>query len=183
VSHPSEPQPGATPPDAKEQTAVLDDWRWHVEGEFPSGQVPEQGYVHIGVFVAWAIGRGLLDAGWAARAGLVSQVIAIAERAAEPCALREATDGRLAKEMLSEEGAAFAAAYYAPEYGYASDWRHLFGREADRYDVPCDWATFDRFAPVVDGRYASWKKAGRPELMPLPGLLGILLRLVSSGRR
>ena len=85
--------------------------------------------------------------------------------------------------MLTAEGGAFAAAYYAPEYGYALDYRRIFGRAADNYDVTGDWAAFDRLAPLVDARYDRWIKAGRPELMPMTGPLGILLRLVRTRRR
>ena len=169
-------------PDFDEATATLDDWRWHVEGQFPAGQAPEQGYVHIGVFTAWLIGRGLLDAGWVAEAGLVTQVIDLAQRRVAPCALLEPTSGRLVRAMLGADGAAFSGAYYAPQYGYPSDWRHVFGRAADRYDVPGDWTTFDRIAPVIDGRYNNWTRGGRPELMPLPGPLGLVSRLLRPRR-
>jgi hypothetical protein len=86
------------------------------------------------------------------------------------------TDGRLASDMLTEEGAGFAGAYYAPEYGYARDWRKVFGRHADRYEIPDDWDTYDRIEPLVELRYQQWIDAGRPELMPLTGALSFLLR-------
>jgi hypothetical protein len=157
--------------------AEYDDWRWHIEGQFPHDQPPEQGYVHIGIYVAWLIGRGFIDPDWIARAGVSRAVAAVAERREAPCALRDMTDGRLASDMLAPEGRAFTGAYYAPEYGYAGDWRRAFGRRADRYDVPDGWETFDRIAPVLDWRYEAWIAAGKPELMPLPGLLGVLLRV------
>jgi hypothetical protein len=175
-----EPSPDDTVLDG--QAGTFDDWRWHVEGQFPTDQAPEQAYVHIGLFVAWLACRGLLDPGWVERAGLLDRTIALAERRSEPCALLEGTQGRLTRPMLSPEGAAFASAYYAPQYGYPSDWRRVFGRPADRYDVPGDWETYDRVAAVVDGRYAAWIKAGRPELMPLPGVLGTVARFLRPPR-
>jgi len=162
---------------------VLDDWRWHVEGQFPEGRAPEQGYVHIGAFVAWCLMHGLLSAEWAVDAGAADLITEVAERRASPCALLDASAGRLEKRMLAAEGWAFARAYYGPEYGYTSDWSRTFGRRADRYEVPGDWATLDRIAPVIDHRHASWIRGGRPELMPMPGLLGMLLRLVDRRRR
>jgi hypothetical protein len=165
------------------QEATLDDWRWHVEGAFPAGRAPEQGYAHIGLFVAWLAGHGLLDPDWVERAGLLDRTIALVERRADPCSLLDGTEGRLTREMLGAEGAAFAGAYYAPQYGYPSDWRQVFGRAADTYDIIGDWSAYDRIAPVVDGRFAAWAKAGRPELMPLPGVLGALSRILRPGRR
>ena len=163
---------------AEEQAlAEYDDWRWHVEGKFPKDQPPEQGYVHIGVFVTWLLDFGFVDSDWVARTGAEQVVSAVAERRGTPGSLRDVTEGRLVSEMLTPEGRAFTGAYYAPEYGYARDWRTVFGRRADRYDVPDAWETYDRIAPLLDRRHEAWIAAGKPELMPLPGLPGVLLRL------
>ena len=162
---------------------VLDDWRWHVEGQFPEGRAPEQGYVHIGVFVAWLIEHDMLDPEWAARSGLEAAIESIRGRSDSPCALRDRTEGRLTGEMLTAEGKGFAGAYYAPEYGYAADWHRAFGRRADRYAVPDSWATHDWIAPRIDRRYREWVEAGRPELMPMPRLLSALMKLVRPRAR
>lgn len=61
--------------------------------------------------------------------------------------------------MPSAEGVAFTSAYYAPEYGCTRDWRGIFGRWADRYDVPDGWETFDRIAPLIYRRHAEWVAA------------------------
>jgi hypothetical protein len=148
-----------------------DDWKLHVQGDFPKDQLPEQGYVHIGLYVAWLIQRDLMDPEWIARSGVRRVAEAIRQRRETACALRDMTAGRLASDMLSADGAAFTGAYYAPEYGYPRDYRRLFGRRADRYDVPDDWETYDRLAPLLDRRYAEWIAAGKPELMPLPSLI------------
>ena len=173
-------QPLATqePTPAEEPAlAEFDDWRWHVEGRFPKDAPPEQGYVHIGVFVTWLNSRGLLDPDWIARTKVERTISAMTERRAKPSGLRS-TEGRLTSEMLMPEGRAFSGAYYAPEYGYARDWRVVFGRRADLYDVPDAWETYDRIAPLLDRRYDAWIAGGRPELMPVPGLIGVLTRLV-----
>ena len=146
-------------------------WQWHIEGAFPKDQLPEQGYVHIGIYLAWLIHHDMVDQGWVARAGVGRAVAAIAARDETPCALRDLTDGRLASDMLTNDGAQFTAAYYAPEYGYPRDWRWILGRRADRYDVPDGWETYDRIAPLIERRHAAWVARGRPELMPMPSLL------------
>jgi len=151
-------------------------WRWHTEGEFPHDQPAEQGYVHIGMYLVWLIDVDMVDAGWAGTDGVAQGVASIRERAGSPCALRDVTDGRLASDMLSTEGQAFTGAYYAPEYGYVRDWNRVFGRAAAHYAVPGDWPTYDRIGPVIERRYHEWVAAGRPELMPMPRLLDILLR-------
>jgi hypothetical protein len=162
-----------------DEDAVLeyDRWTWHTEGAFPKDQPPGQGYVHIGVFVAWLVERDMLDPDWVAKSGLETAVSSIRERGDTPCALRDMTEGRLTGEMLTPEGRGFTGAYYAPEYGYPTDWRRAFGRRADRYAVPDSWATYDWIAPRIDRRHREWVGAGRPELMPMPRLLAALMRL------
>lgn len=157
-------------------------WRWHTEGAFPKDQLPEQGYVHIGMFLVWLIDLDMLDPDWVAKSGVSRGVSAIRDRDGSPCGLRDMTDGRFASAMLSAEGQAFASAYYAPEFGYTRDWSRVFGRQASHYAVPDEWPTYDRIGPVIERRYQEWIGAGRPELMPMPGLLGALLRLVPKGR-
>jgi hypothetical protein len=155
-----------------------DAWSWHTEGSFPKDQPPEQGYVHIGVFVAWLASHDLLDGDWVARSAAEIALASVRDRRSNVCALRDLTDGRLASDMLTPEGQGFTGAYYAPEYGYARDWRKVFGRRADRYEIPDDWQTYDRIEPLVELRYHEWIDAGRPELTPLPRLLNLILRFV-----
>jgi hypothetical protein len=170
--HSAEPAEEAEGPEILE----YDVWKWHTQGRFPADQPAEQGYVHMGIFIAWLVFHDMLDAEWVAGAGVKDAVTAIHDRRGTVAALRDVTDGRLASDMLTEEGAGFTGAYYAPEYGYASDWRRVFGRGADRYQVPGDWDTYDRIEPLVELRYQQGIEAGRPELMPLTGPLSVLLR-------
>jgi hypothetical protein len=170
-------------PAEESPTGEYDVWSWHTEGQFPTDQPPEHGYVHIGMYLVWLIDVGMLDSDWATRAGVGAVVERIRQRSVDPCALRDKTDGRLSADMLTDEGDAFTAAYYAPEYGYTSDWNRAFGRLASRYAVPDDWASYDRIGPVIEHRFDEWVKAGRPDLMPMPRLLGALLRLATRGRR
>lgn len=165
------------PPGQDTSEIEYDLWRWHTEGDFPKDQPPEQGYVHIGMFLVWLIDMNLLDQDWA-QGGVVSSAIeSIRERKGSACALRDLTDGRLAGDMLGDEGQAFTGAYYAPEYGYVRDWNRVFGRSAARYAVPDEWETYDRIGPVIERRYHEWIAAGRPELMPMPRILNLLMRL------
>ena len=167
----------------KRSVLEFDDWHWHTEGAFPKGQAPEQGYVHIGMFLAWLIEHDMLGPKWVARTGTQPEIASIREAAVSPCALRDKTGGRLSSDMMTLEGASFAGAYYAPQYGYTADWRWVFGKPADKYAVPESWETYERIAVVIDMRYKSWVKSGKPELMNMPGLLGSLLTLWRSLRR
>ena len=180
-----QPDEPTTEESTTEESSVIeyDLWRWHTEGAFPKDQLPEQGYVHIGMFLVWLIDLDMLDPEWVAKSGATRAVEAIRERDGSACALRDMTEGRLASDMLTEEGQAFTGAYYAPEYGYTRDWNRVFGRRAGRYAVPDEWATYDRIGPLIERRYQEWVSAERPELMPMPGLLDALLRFVTPKSR
>jgi hypothetical protein len=167
----------------EEPILEYDLWRWHTEGKFPKNQPPEHGYVHIGVFVAWLANNDMLDEKWIAESHLAGASAAIRDRTGSPSALRDGTDGRLGSEMLTAEGQAFASAYYAPEYGYPRDWRRAFGRNADHYAVPDDWATYDWIAPLIDRRHREWIDAGRPDLLPMPRFFTMLLRMFRTRAR
>jgi hypothetical protein len=171
------------PPVEDSSMIEYDLWKWHTEGDFPKDQPPEQGYVHIGMFLVWLIDVGMLDPEWTDSRGIGPAVAAIAAREGSACGLRDLTHGRLASDMLTAEGRAFSGAYYAPEYGYVRDWNHVFGRPAARYAVPGDWATYERIGPMIEQRHHEWVAAGRPELMPMPRLLNALLRLARSRAR
>jgi hypothetical protein len=168
------PEDPSSPDDSEIE---YDLWRWHTEGTFPKDQPPEQGYVHIGMFLVWLIDMGMLDPEWAKGSAVSSAIESIRERKGSACALRDLTDGRLASDMLGAEGQAFTGAYYAPEYGYVRDWNRVFGRPAAHYAVPDDWDTYDRIGPLIERRYREWVGAGRPELMPMPRILNLLMRL------
>ncbi|MGD0862473.1 MAG: hypothetical protein ABSA21_06885 [Candidatus Limnocylindrales bacterium] len=148
-----------------------DQWRWHIEGKFPSDQPPEQGYVHIGLYLTWLVERDLLDPAWVRKAEAERIVAAIRAREQTGCALRDVAQGSFTDAMLNDEGRAFTTAYYVPEYGYARDYRAIFGRPADDYAVPDGWDSYERLAPLLDRRYDEWLRAGRPELIPMPSLL------------
>src|ERR1035437_2162017 len=179
-----QPQEPSDEPTIEEPAVIeYDLWRWHTDGAFPKDQLPEQGYVHIGMFLVWLIDLDLLDPEWVAKSGVKRAVQAIRERQDSACALRDMTDGRLAGDMLTAEGRAFSGAYYAPEYGYTRDWNHVFGRRANSYAVPDEWDTYDRIGPVIERRYQEWVAADRPELMPMSGLLNALRRFVQPKGR
>jgi hypothetical protein len=166
-----------------DETVTYDVWRWHTEGKFPRDQMLEQGYVHIGIYLAWIIRHGLLDRDWAARAGTKRAVAAVTDGTDSVTALRDMTEGQLCSDMLTDEGKGFTDAYYVPEYGYAADWRGAFGHKADVYAVPDEWPSYERVAPLIDRRYADWVSLGKPAVMPAPSLIPGFLAFWRWGRR
>jgi len=81
------------------------------------------GYVHIGMFVTWLVDVDMLDPDWMAKSGVTKPSRQFAIAAGTPCAMRRHDRRSLASDMLRAEVGRFTGAYYAPEYGYARDWR------------------------------------------------------------
>jgi hypothetical protein len=159
----------------KPKVTDYDAWHLHTEGMFPTDQPPEQGYVHIGMYVAWLSSKGFISKSWAKKSEALEIQREMDGRRAQPTALRDVSGGKLSRAMLTEEGDAFTSAYYVPEFGYPRDWQSAFGRKADLYAVPDGWVTFDRIAPQIDRQLDDWLERGRPEFVAPPSLLPIWL--------
>ena len=135
-----------------------DDSSWHAQSEdgrrIPAGA----GATHIGMFLAWAINRGLtatLDQVWQ------DDIAVLKRREMAPGAwLTHYCDGKFSDSMLSTEGNAFAEAYYDDEGEYLPDYARILGADVDTlYDVPDNWDSYDRLAPVLDARLVQWRGA------------------------
>jgi hypothetical protein len=143
----------------------LDDAGWHYGGTFPADLPPRAGATHMGVFLAWAVTRDLVS----------DEVFEDDEVELARLRRREITgtdlvmslcDEKLVSGDFSEEGAAFAAAYYEGDRSpgsrtYLDDYCDTVGA-ADVYRTPDTWETFDAVASVVDRRLATWRATGRP---------------------
>jgi hypothetical protein len=68
-------------------------------------------------------------------------------------------DGCLIDDMLTDEGNAFASAYFDYEVGrYFDDLiGTLKGALPSEYHIPFNEETYGRIKPVIDRRYSAWK--------------------------
>ena len=134
---------------------------WHYGGDFPKDLPPEAGGTHIGIFLAWAILRGL--EGEVHRDDSAESLQAVRDRrlTGRDFLMKEC-DEKFVDEDLSEEGNAFTEAYFQKEGpgGYLADYEDVLGGHLPSlYHVEDTWANFDRLAPVLDKRFAEWKGA------------------------
>jgi hypothetical protein len=133
---------------------------WHYGGNYPSDLPLENGGTHIGMFLGWAIQRGLegefhRDESTGAVAAVRSRNMTGRDFLFSEC------DEKFWEEDLSEEGNAFAKAYYERQdaEGYLSDYAATLGPGLPSlYHVTDTWENFDRMAAVIDRRYAEWKR-------------------------
>lgn len=137
---------------------------WHYGGNYPADLPPENGGTHIGTFLAWAIHRGL--EGTLHRESSQAALAAVRRREMTGCQfLFDQCDEKFTDEDLNEEGNAFAKAYFGPAASgaYVTDYEAtLLNGLPSLYHVEDSWRNFDRIAPVIDRRYAEWKRPPAP---------------------
>lgn len=143
-----------------------DDASWHYGGDFPSDLPNEAGATHIGMFLAWMLLHGfaseeLSEDAAAALDDLRGRTITGAQF------LINELDEKLSDQSFSEDGNAFAVAYYQgldDDSRYFDDYFQTFSVDAsDLYGVSDTWANYERLVSVIDARYQKWDAEGRPE--------------------
>ena len=141
-----------------------DDASWHYGGDFPAHLAPEAGSTHIAMFVVWCALNGLASEFHTDEsADLLAQLEA---RSITPARwFIAACDEKFTDEDLTEEGNAFASAYYGAggslatdPNAYLADYDKEFSDVETLYDVSDSWESYDRVAPKIASRFKSWSK-------------------------
>ena len=137
--------------------ANIDRADWHYGGTYPDDLPPENGGTHIGMFLAWIINRDLGS----------RQLAKIAGDKLESVRRRECTgrdllfsdlDEKFFASLLSPDARKFTEAYYESDQ-YIQDYDELLGGDFETlYHVPDTWENYDRLAPRIDERFASWRR-------------------------
>jgi hypothetical protein len=137
-----------------------DDASWHSGGDFPKDLPPQAGATHTGMFLAWCLLSGLAgDIHIEDNHGGIS---ALTARSITPGAyFLRACDGKFIDEDLNDEGNAFTKSYFDFSTGkYLADYCDALGTTIHRIYYAADtWDNFDLLKPVLDRRYAEWKKS------------------------
>lgn len=131
-----------------------DDASWHYGGDFPTDLPPEAGATHIGMFLAWAIGRGLIAEFHREESIDALEKVRSRQMSGAQFLLQEC-DEKFTDEDLNEIGNAFAQKYYESEY--LADYCAVFAEGGDTYRVADSWYNFDRLAPILDARFEEWR--------------------------
>ena len=135
---------------------------WHYGGDYPADLPPENGGTHIGMFLAWAIHRGLAGALLTTEAHEAVEAVK-ARRMTGRTFLFEICDEKFWEDDLNAEGNEFAKVYYEKDI-YINDYQRTLGTGLPSlYHVEDTWENFDRLRQVIDERFNRWRaNRGRP---------------------
>ena len=136
-----------------------DDASWHYDGDFPKDLPDSAGATHSGMFLAWAMLSGL---GGSLHIDECPEDLAqIQSRSITPGQFfLRACDGKLTDEDLNDEGNAFSEHYLHSENGqFLEDYANTFDDDLPSlYHVPDSWGSYEKLRPVLDARYAKWRR-------------------------
>jgi hypothetical protein len=135
-----------------------DDASWHSGGDFPADLSEDAGATHTGMFVAWAMLSGL--SGPIHIDDFPEDIPKLQSRSITPGKFFLAScDGKFTDEDLSDEGNAFAQAYFDLSKGkFVADYEQAVARDLPSiYHVPDTWETYERLRPIFDSRLSEWR--------------------------
>ncbi len=135
-----------------------DDASWHYGGDFPADLPDEAGATHTGMFLAWALLRGLGGEHFSEED--TAAIIELQARSITPGKFfLKYCDGKFVDEDLSEVGNKFAESYFDFETGlYLADYEQVLAKDLDTlYHVPDSWESFDELSAVLDSRLSEWR--------------------------
>jgi hypothetical protein len=138
-----------------------DDASWHYDGDFPSELPTDAGATHIGMFVVWCFQHQM--AGRLHTDEFPEELETLRERVTTPGQfVINSCDEKFTDEDLTDEGNAFAQAYFGPPEArgqYLSDYEEaLSGDEPTLYHIHDSWENYEKLSPVVERRFSEWKE-------------------------
>ncbi|MBB5031416.1 DUF7832 domain-containing protein [Prosthecobacter vanneervenii] len=139
------------------QPKVYDKAKWHFETVDQHGLPEEHASHHIVFFFRWCIENDFVSE-WL-RTEWPEDYAAVRDGQLSALDYFEKLDLCLIDDMLTDEGNAFASAYFEYETGrYIDDLlATLKGDLPSEYHIPFNEDTYGRLRQVMDSRYAAWK--------------------------
>ena len=142
-------------------TSSIDRAEWHYAGDFPRDLPPEAGGTHIGIYLAWIIHRDLGSATLRKYARDSLGLLKARKITGRELLFTELNE-KFFDTLLNRVGREFTRDYY--ESGcYVDDYEEVLGGSfPSLYHVVDSWENYDRLAPVIDRRFASWQEGTSP---------------------
>jgi hypothetical protein len=138
---------------------VYDKAKWHFDGNFPAELEIFQGYIHTGMFLGWLIDNNMVNAELAQ--DIEADIAAFKKRELTGSQIFESQlDGVLMLENINETGNRFALHYFDFDSGqFLEDYETTLADDLlTMYHVKDTWENYHKLKPVLDRRFAEWKK-------------------------
>lgn len=143
---------------------TYDNIGWHNGKGFPSDLNPSDAGTHIGMFLGWAVVRGLVSQ--ELEEDFSDEVAAVRSRQMTGRDLLEKMDGKVTVDDLNKEGNSFASTYYASDddgptrfpASFDNDYVDTLASDTPTlFHVEDSWHNFDLMSAVLDRRFDEWK--------------------------
>jgi hypothetical protein len=145
----------------------IDRAEWHYGGGdlYPKELPPENGGTHIGMYLAWIIGRGLASALLQKYARDSLPLLRERKITGRELLFSE-LDEKFFEGLLTRVGKDFTQVYYDTDC-YLEDYAAVLGDSVPTlYHVEDSWANYDKLAPVIDQRFSRWQQGEPPPTSP-----------------
>ena len=139
------------------QNKAYDKAKWHDETVTNYGLPESHASHHIVFFFRWLVEHDLISE-WL-RTEFPDDYEAVRTNRFSALDYFDSLDRCLISDMLTDEGNAFAEAYFDYDRGcYLSDLiGTLQGNLRSEFHIPFNDQTYGRLKPIIDKRYAAWK--------------------------
>jgi hypothetical protein len=138
---------------------AIDKLKWHAgANNFPAGLPARNGATHMGMFLDWAMSRGLTNNQRLRELSRVGAWLLRHHRISGRAFILWFSDGVLdSLEHLNDEGHAFAESHYDR---YVEEFGNVFAREySTSYHVPYTQANRSRVFALLDERLSAWRSS------------------------
>ena len=119
----------------------------------------EDAFLHIGMFLGWAIENDMMSELFEDESGI--QMIRFQQRTTTSTILSETRDGYLGSEQFEDEYHEYLSLYYLSGQ-YITDYKNIFSEFSTIYHVEDTWDNYYRMEKVLSARFKSWKN-GSPD--------------------
>lgn len=135
-------------------TTVYDKAKWHYEGDFPEELDEDQGFVHTGMYLGWAIDNNLYSKEFQQASS--NEIAKFYQGLLSGTEIYMNWDGVLASDMLNTEGNAFTKEYY-DSGTYFEDYAELFPDISSLYEVHDTFDNYNTVKNKLNERFKEWK--------------------------
>ncbi len=137
---------------------------WHYDEDYPIDLPPSAVYIHLGMYLGWAIEREL--ASDALKENNKEAIESFKKRDLLPGKLfRLCCEDEFMKEHLNTQGNAFTKKYYRPGWNhyYHADFHEVSGNEISGLYMADTWENYEKVKAMIDSRYTEWLKEQEKE--------------------